>query len=391
MGKKEIMHTFIFLMCILIPSNVYADWDDIIITQDAQICDGEQYVRVFVSSISYPITVNVTGGQVGTLFVNDNSLVNMTGGVFSREFYSYHPENNDGDDIFLAPSIHSIYLEDSSVLNFYGADLNSVSCAHQSTTNIFSGTVSLALSGNSQINIIGGEIAGIFATKYFPDPQPASHLSIRGGTFPGKVMLFGDCVAEIYGYGFVYDPNGWVNDGLFKGTAGGQLRGFWSDGTAFSIDFLNSPFGNSYSHVVLHEVPMRIQIDIKPQSCPNPINTRSKGILNVAILGSDVLDVKEIVPDTILLEDISPIRFSYEDVSTAEDNTTECACTTDGLDGYVDLSLRFDTQELISVLDQPVDGEEWMLRLTGALYNGTIIEGSDCIIIKKKGGKNHKQ
>ena len=35
-----------------------------------------------------------------------------------------------------------------------------------------------------------------------------------------------------------------------------------------------------------------VPIDIKPQSCPNPLNVNSKGVLPVAILGTDTFDVE---------------------------------------------------------------------------------------------------
>ena len=39
-----------------------------------------------------------------------------------------------------------------------------------------------------------------------------------------------------------------------------------------------------------------VALDIKPGSCPNRINTMSKGVLTVAILGTGDLDVTEIDP-----------------------------------------------------------------------------------------------
>ena len=250
-----------YIISILLVCNlglpVIADWNDINITQDTNISNGDQYVQVFVHRNDHATTINITGGQIGTVFVYNDSIINVTGGILRQEFYSYHPENNDGDDLFLAPYSHSIYLEDSSVLNYYGADLHSISCDYQSTLNIFNGAASLSLSGNSEINIKGGEITGIGNTRYFLEPECASHVSISGGTFSGKVSFIDSCVADIYGYGFVYDPEGWINDGPrpIKGIAGGQLRGFWSDGAPFSIDFLNSFDNDSYSHVILHVIP----------------------------------------------------------------------------------------------------------------------------------------
>lgn len=131
--------------------------------------------------------------------------------------------------------------------------------------------------------------------------------------------------------------------------------------------------------------PVKVSVDIKPQSCPNPVNVKSKGVLPVAILGSDVLDVNDIDLDTILLEGVGPLRGSYEDVAAPVTDETECACTLEGADGYMDLTMIFTTQEVITALGEMFDGETWMLNVTGYLKDGTPIEGADCIIIKKKG------
>ena len=133
--------------------------------------------------------------------------------------------------------------------------------------------------------------------------------------------------------------------------------------------------------------PVEVSVDIKPQSCPNPVNTKSKGVLPVVILGSDVLDINDIDYDSILLEGIAPLRGSYEDVASPVADNTECACTTNGADGYMDLTLKFKTQEIVAALGEVVDDELWMLHLTGNLKDGTPIEGTDCILIKKKGRK----
>ena len=387
-------HIFMFLSCILVLQTAKADWNDITILQDAEISEGDQYVRVFVHSPNAPTTVDVTGGQIGTLFAFDNSIINVTGGTFNPEYYTYHPENNDGDSLFLAPSRHRIYMEDFSVLNYYGADLqggiqSTVLCADQSTTNIFDGSVFLEIANKSEINIAGGKIKGITETEFFsPIPQKhPSHLSIWGGCFSGKVSLMRDSVADIYGYGFEYDPNGWVNENpRFKGTEGGQLRGFWADGTAFSMDFVDH-FSHSYSQVVLHEVPRRIQVDIKPQSCPNILNVKSKGVFEVAILGADNFDVVDIDVTALSLEGIAPLRNHYKDETTPVINGQECECDSKKKDGFLDLIIKFDTEQVIDALSEIEEGQEWLLRLMGSLYDGTAIEGSDCILIKKKGNQ----
>ena len=45
-----------------------------------------------------------------------------------------------------------------------------------------------------------------------------------------------------------------------------------------------------------------VDVDIKPGSCPNPLNVASKGVLPVAILGSGDFDVTDI--------DIAPTRLA---------------------------------------------------------------------------------
>jgi len=131
---------------------------------------------------------------------------------------------------------------------------------------------------------------------------------------------------------------------------------------------------------------INVFIDIKPQSCPNPLNVKDKGVLPVAILGTAEFDVSTIDPATINLEGVSPLRWALEDVATPFDGE-ECECTTEGPDGFMDLTIKFNTQEIISALGDVTDGEVRPLYLTGNLmeeFGGTLIEGSDCVIIKAK-------
>jgi hypothetical protein len=58
-------------------------------------------------------------------------------------------------------------------------------------------------------------------------------------------------------------------------------------------------------------------------------------------------------------------------------------------DGYLDLTLKFKTQEVIQTLglDAFSDGDTVILMLTGNLmeeFNGTPIHGQDCIVIRGK-------
>jgi hypothetical protein len=122
-----------------------------------------------------------------------------------------------------------------------------------------------------------------------------------------------------------------------------------------------------------------IEVDIKPTSCPNPLNLNSRGVLPVAILGTPDFDVYDIDVGSLRLEGVPPIRSGYEDVATPLFDT--CDCTTEGPDGLMDLTLKFSTQEIVASLDDVSGGEELELRLTGVTVDGIPFEGIDCVII----------
>src|SRR4030043_270545 len=85
----------------------------------------------------------------------------------------------------------------------------------------------------------------------------------------------------------------------------------------FGMTIFLLPFG------VFAQTP--VYVDIKPGSCPNPINLKSQGVVTVAILGVPYVDesnpgfdVATIDPASIRLVygtmEVAPIRSSTEDV-----------------------------------------------------------------------------
>lgn len=131
-------------------------------------------------------------------------------------------------------------------------------------------------------------------------------------------------------------------------------------------------------------------LDIKPQSCPNPLNTGSRGVLPAAILGTDSFDVTEVNVSTVTLEgDCPALRSSVEDVASPfpgpfSEPLSETDCTTAGADGYADLTLKFDKQCVVQQLGGVQDGDVLLLKLEGELNDGTPIEGQDVIRVLKK-------
>jgi hypothetical protein len=125
-------------------------------------------------------------------------------------------------------------------------------------------------------------------------------------------------------------------------------------------------------------------IDIKPGSCPNPLNVKSRGVLPVAVLGSEDFDVSTIDAASIRLAGVAPNRSSYEDVAAPVSDSNECECSAEGPDGFFDLTLKFETQRIVEEIGEVDHGDELVLELTGVLSDETPIEGSDCVIIRGK-------
>ncbi len=162
-----------------------------------------------------------------------------------------------------------------------------------------------------------------------------------------------------------------------------------------------NPFGTGPSYIMRNlfsyalspqaVCEIEVSVDIKPGSCPNPLSLTSKGVLTVAILGTEDFDVAAIDPATIRLsreeieEEVSPIRWAYEDVATPFEGELYDCHDLDG-DGYLDLTLKFDTQELVEILVLADFEEQTIpLVLTGNLKeeeDRIPIRGSDCVRIQ---------
>ena len=141
--------------------------------------------------------------------------------------------------------------------------------------------------------------------------------------------------------------------------------------------------------------PMVANLDIKPGSCPNPVNPKSRGIVPVTLAGSLDFDVATVDPDSLTLARVdgvggrvSPIsdrrgpRIVIEDLVTPFGNEL-CGCHELGGDGIDDLSLKFSTSATSRAfeLNALPRGEAIKLVLRGTLQDGTIFEAVDCIVI----------
>jgi hypothetical protein len=149
--------------------------------------------------------------------------------------------------------------------------------------------------------------------------------------------------------------------------------------------YKSSPWQDAPGESVSVGIP--VFVDIKPGSCPNPLNRNSNGVVPVAVLGLASFDVKSIDPSSITLGGVSPIRWAYEDVATPFIGSPE-ECNSKSGDGKLDLTLKFDAKALQNALGLASKaGKILPVMLEGQLkdeYNATPIQGQDWIKVPGK-------
>lgn len=217
-------------------------------------------------------------------------------------------------------------------------------------------------------------------------PDNIGTLGTTGLSYFGAVFPLDGAWGGIAGYPLT-DFEGMSGKALVGSEFGGGTGQFWWNGSDYCIStFCENPWSLEVCDFVENDAPMAVPIDVKPRSCPNPINTRECGLLPVAILGFGGLDVRQIDPATVRLEGVAPNRSSYEDVATPfEPFVGRLNCTTDcwtrGRDGYLDLSLKFDVHRVVAALGHVHDRQCLVVHLTGNMLDGRPIQGEDVVII----------
>jgi hypothetical protein len=141
-------------------------------------------------------------------------------------------------------------------------------------------------------------------------------------------------------------------------------------------------------------------VDIKPGSCPNPVNRNSNGVVPAAILGSEDFNVMNIDVNSVMISRADGVGGSVgalhgppgpgtseEDVGTPFDGDL-CGCHAANGDGYADLTLKFRTQDMVSLLELGDLPNNSLLELviSGTLSDGTEFTGNDCIRVQGPGG-----
>ena len=167
-------------------------------------------------------SAEIIGGFVHWITVNDQATVIVKDGTVTNL-----QTNNTSAAIIEGGNLYGeIWSHDESSVDIIGGDINWVTS--------FS---------NSSVTITGGYLVGVLV-------QNSSHVEIRGSSINERLVAFESSVIDIFGYEFSYDPAGGQWDG-------GQLTGFWEDGTSFNIDMQNwdRENGVTFDHINLHVIP----------------------------------------------------------------------------------------------------------------------------------------
>jgi len=195
--------------------------------------------------------------------------------------------------------------------------------------------------------------------------QGGSGDLVNVGSYPGSASPYG--TFDQGGNVFEWEDSFVGNDPPARPSRGGDLR---LPAESLSSALRYGAFGPHEFEwlgirlVMIPEPSTGVLIDIKPDSDTNTINPRSRGIIPVAILGSDTFDVADV--------DVGTLAFG---TGAAQPTDKKGSQITDmNSDGFADLVSHYRTAETgIAFGDTEA-------CITGTLLDGSAIEGCDAIV-----------
>lgn len=133
---------------------------------------------------------------------------------------------------------------------------------------------------------------------------------------------------------------------------------------------------------------LQAYLDIKPDSCENPLNTTSYGKVMMAILGTEDFDVTKIDQDSLYFvgkegTSLDYINIFFDNVSGPPEGEFSCSVCYEDSDDYADLMLQFFVEDIVAFLEANKESgsqsdDRIQLTIKGFI-DGTPFYAFDCI------------
>jgi hypothetical protein len=291
-------------------------------------------------------------------------------------FYWYEHEDLDGDTAVITRAVDIAASRGILVVTAAGNERNSAW-----------GTLIVPADADSAIAVGAVDPGGILAS--FSSPGPT-----RDGRIKPDVVAQGLLVATL---SWMYADNiaGFTGTSASAPLVAGaaalilQKNPDWSpidvrDALRATASRADSP-DNDYGWGIIDAyaaanrvTAVSVAVDVRPGSCENTFNPKSRGVLPVLIPGGDHLDVHEIDVQSVRLGGAAALSARVADIGGAG------GCDGQSPDGWDDLWLKIDSQELAASAAPAAKGGAVTLELTGELYDGTPLEGEAVVRIVGK-------
>ena len=133
-------------------------------------------------------------------------------------------------------------------------------------------------------------------------------------------------------------------------------------------------------------------LDFRAGQCPNVLNKKNDGLVNVALVGSATFDANEVNLSTLALNGVSPKKkkTKVKDFRTLPASVEPGACSEEGGDGFDDIKLKFKNKKIAKSLGNVAHGDVVAVTLTGEFLDGTPFELVDSVRVKIPGKKKSR-